>query len=397
MPNDDLKQHTTSSVDFYELLGVAFETSESDIRRAYRKTALKYHPDKNPGDQAALEKFHLLQIGYDILSNPELKALYDSARAARLAKQRQHAAFEGRRRQMKEDLERRESGAKRKRGEEGDAEERLEREIRRLAEDGKRRRKEREEMLSRGMPEEEERADAETDGQRSDGAAADESRPRGGTDVPEIDRTVKVRWVREGAGEGMDRDRLAALFARFGKVENAFLLKDKKQRAGDRREKKLVGTGVVVYNSVVGAHAAVEDAKRQTGDEWQLFESVFWASNKEPDFGRHGSSTSPTAEHALAPGTPLSTAKSAGRPAFPGLDSTPVTPISSFKAEGDVLKRVPSFASFSSANFNTPLGSPFANGAAQSPSLEEITLIRLKNAERRRLEEQIRKQEEEAA
>jgi DnaJ family protein C protein 17 len=146
MPNEDLLEHAKSTVDFYDLLGVAFETSESDIRRAYRKTALKYHPDKL-GKDFDPEKFHLLQIANDVLSDPSAKAVYDNARNARLQKQRQHALFEGKRRQMKEELEAREkggagaavTGAGGKRPREEDE---MEKEVRRLAEEGKRRRRE---------------------------------------------------------------------------------------------------------------------------------------------------------------------------------------------------------------------------------------------------------------
>jgi DnaJ homolog subfamily C member 17 len=76
MAKEDLMEHATSTADFYELLGVTFETSESDIRRAYRKTALKYHPDKL-GKDFDPEKFHLLQIANDVLSDPSAKAAYD--------------------------------------------------------------------------------------------------------------------------------------------------------------------------------------------------------------------------------------------------------------------------------------------------------------------------------
>jgi DnaJ family protein C protein 17 len=149
MAKEDLMEHATSTADFYELLGVTFETSESDIRRAYRKTALKYHPDKL-GKDFDPEKFHLLQIANDVLGDPSAKAAYDNARNARLQKQRQNELFEGKRRQMKENLEARErglgassiGGVKRPR----EASE-IDIEIRRLAEEGRRRRKEMEERM----------------------------------------------------------------------------------------------------------------------------------------------------------------------------------------------------------------------------------------------------------
>lgn len=63
--------------DYYEILGVAKDASESDIKKAYRKLALKYHPDRNPNDATAEEKFKELGEAYEILSNEEKRAAYD--------------------------------------------------------------------------------------------------------------------------------------------------------------------------------------------------------------------------------------------------------------------------------------------------------------------------------
>jgi molecular chaperone DnaJ len=62
----------------YEILGVSKDSSEEDIKRAYRKLAMKYHPDKNPGNTKAEEKFRNATEAYDILSNQEKKKSYDS-------------------------------------------------------------------------------------------------------------------------------------------------------------------------------------------------------------------------------------------------------------------------------------------------------------------------------
>lgn len=106
--NADLLKWTTSEVDFYELLGITPETfSESELRRAYRKTALKYHPDK-AGKDFDPQKYETFQAANDILSDPALKAKYDNHRQAKIQKQRANELFEGKRRQMKEDLEARE-------------------------------------------------------------------------------------------------------------------------------------------------------------------------------------------------------------------------------------------------------------------------------------------------
>jgi molecular chaperone DnaJ len=73
--------------DCYEVLGVGRSAGQDEIKKAYRMLALKYHPDKNPGDKSAEEKFKELGEAYDILSDPQKRALYD---------EHGHAAFDRR-------------------------------------------------------------------------------------------------------------------------------------------------------------------------------------------------------------------------------------------------------------------------------------------------------------
>ncbi|MBN4052001.1 DnaJ domain-containing protein, partial [Cytophagaceae bacterium AH-315-L13] len=66
-----------SKRDYYEVLGVSNSASEQEIKKAYRKLAIKYHPDKNPGDSAAEANFKEAAEAYSALSDPQKKQRYD--------------------------------------------------------------------------------------------------------------------------------------------------------------------------------------------------------------------------------------------------------------------------------------------------------------------------------
>jgi molecular chaperone DnaJ len=75
-----------SKQDYYTTLGVDKGADEAALKSAYRKLAMKYHPDKNPGDAAAEQKFKDISEAYDVLKDPQKKAAYDRFG---------HQAFEG--------------------------------------------------------------------------------------------------------------------------------------------------------------------------------------------------------------------------------------------------------------------------------------------------------------
>ena len=63
--------------DYYDVLGVSKSASPEELKSAYRKLAVKYHPDKNPGDKTAEDKFKEASEAYHVLSNPERKQSYE--------------------------------------------------------------------------------------------------------------------------------------------------------------------------------------------------------------------------------------------------------------------------------------------------------------------------------
>ena len=66
-----------SKPDYYEVLGIPRSASKDEISIAYRKLAMKYHPDRNPNNEEAIEKFKLCATAYEVLGNPEKRSLYD--------------------------------------------------------------------------------------------------------------------------------------------------------------------------------------------------------------------------------------------------------------------------------------------------------------------------------
>jgi len=76
--------------DYYQILGVSPDASPEEIKRAYRRLALRYHPDRNPGDKGAEEKFKEISEAYSVLIDPDKRARYDAARRLGFESPRAH-------------------------------------------------------------------------------------------------------------------------------------------------------------------------------------------------------------------------------------------------------------------------------------------------------------------
>lgn len=245
------------SVDYYELLSIPATASEAEIRRAYRKTSLQYHPDKVAPTPENLDKFQLLQTALNILTDAPEKLKYDQTRDAKLRRLAETAALDSRRRQMVEDLEKREAASVQQQGVKRTWTDR-ELEIKRIQEEN---RKRREAATAQKVSEAQARAEA---------AQAKEKEQQSSDSM---DRSVKVRWIKEGEGLEIDQQALEDNFA-AGDVENVVLLKDKKRRIEGRDKKVLLATAVIIFTSVAIAKKVISQGP------WEGIENVEWAAAK---------------------------------------------------------------------------------------------------------------------
>ncbi|KAJ1156432.1 hypothetical protein NDU88_009151 [Pleurodeles waltl] len=214
--------------DLYALLGLSPEAGHKDIKKAYRQKALTCHPDKNPDNPRAAERFHQLSQALAVLTDAAARAAYDRVRKAREAAARRTQRLDDHRKRVKLDLEAREREAQSRLSEE---EERritrdLEQEVRRLREEGSRQLEEqqrlvREQILREGVG-----------GRHSGGTAGQEpgiAKESGGSSA-----RLKLKWkCRKGDsdGGGYNHEALLALLQKYGRVLTLVMSTKKRGRA----------------------------------------------------------------------------------------------------------------------------------------------------------------------
>ncbi|XP_017101758.2 dnaJ homolog subfamily C member 17 [Drosophila bipectinata] len=100
-----------SDINLYELLGIDIDAEQNEIRKAYRKRALDCHPDKNPDNPQAAERFHELSKALEILTDESARSAYDKILKAKKAAELRNRQRDSKRQKLKEELEERERSA----------------------------------------------------------------------------------------------------------------------------------------------------------------------------------------------------------------------------------------------------------------------------------------------
>lgn len=219
-------------LELYVILDVAEDAGEKDILKAYRKKALKCHPDKNPDNPKATEEFHLLSRALEVLTDEAARKAYDNVIKARRNAAERHQALDDKRKKFKEDLESKErklnerETAMRKQSAASKASQNLAAEIDRLKKEG-----------HSLLVQEQERLVAEilkeTMTSRLSGGANGFSSPSAASS--EAERSLKVKWKvaskTDESNGGYDKTVITKIFSKYGVVKTVVVSAKKKGSA----------------------------------------------------------------------------------------------------------------------------------------------------------------------
>ncbi|KAJ8582230.1 DnaJ-domain-containing protein [Rhizopogon salebrosus TDB-379] len=339
----------------YELLGISQAATEAEIRTAYRTRSLKVHPDRNRNDPNAAQKFHALTTASTLLLDPLRRLALDAQFRLQAAKKQRFAAYDNKRKTMVTELEEREQEFKRARMAKQQDKAAREGENDRIREEGRRLREQREKELELRALE------RESEPEETNGEDTLTPPPLG-----DLDTTIRVKYSLSSHSTLSTALTLAAHLRRYGEIDDEAVVMSQKVRKPKKKPKKSKGqtvgetivTALMPFNQLGAAFGVVSSAaslKEQGMD-------VAWAGVSEPpilswlrDRGELGGTASQ-------------------RPKSPQTKTAPGGTFSSFPS---------SFPSFDAAPPQPP---PVATVGMD---YESLTLLRMREAERARLEKEI--------
>ncbi|XP_076453675.1 dnaJ homolog subfamily C member 17-like [Babylonia areolata] len=294
-------------MDLYGILGVSSKASEKEIVKAYRKKALKCHPDKNPDNPKAAELFHELSKALEVLTDPSAKAAYDNVLKAKQLAEERNRELDSKRRKLKDDLEARERLAEHRRDDDTRAKQNLLAEIKRLRKEGSKLLEQEQQLMREKMK------NATTVGDDSD------------SDTTVATPKIKVRWNAKRADTvgAYDEDDLSALFGRYGQIANIIVSSKKK------------GSAIIEFESYTPTLKLAENERGTNSNPL----TVKWLSGK-PSVASANSADKQTSSSTSASATPMFTSSSTAS-SFPDTGfSTTTTTINDRDFESLVLMKM---------------------------------------------------------
>ncbi|XP_068689681.1 dnaJ homolog subfamily C member 17-like [Montipora foliosa] len=220
---------------YYEILGVTRESSEKEITKAYRKKALKCHPDKNPDNKEAADLFLELSKALEVLTDPKAKAAYDAVLKAKERARLRTQALDAKRKKFKQDLEEKEDAARINKESDEIAAKNLQAEVERLREEGSKLLKEQQQFLREQL-----RKEMEIGQENSD------------TLIEDASPKLKVKWKSkksDATNGGYSQDILESIFKKYG--ETSYVIVSSKKK----------GSAIVEFKCLGSARDALENEK----------------------------------------------------------------------------------------------------------------------------------------
>ncbi|KLO13725.1 DnaJ-domain-containing protein [Schizopora paradoxa] len=355
----------------YELLGVGVEATDGDVKSAYRKLSLKVHPDRNPNNPEAAQKFHELNQAYELLLDPLRRLALTSQIKAKEARKARFAKYDAKRKNLQEELEERERAFKKQKLDKASEDRKREMENERIKEQGRRLREEKEAELNKRVEEE-----TVEDG---DSAADEES------EIPtlgHLDTTIKIKYNLTEYPDLKTSSSLASLLTQFGSMdEPSIVLSMKPPKKAPTKPPKFA-TALVPFKQIGDAFAAVCSSGRE--DRRLKNIDVSWAEGKEPKIIKW-----------------LKDKGMLGKESQPKQDPQPnPVPSSNFNKAASLVESAScgslGFSSFPESFGTATKDEPKSASTSLASGLdyEAVTLMRLRQAERAKLEKELREQEE---
>ncbi|KAK0221871.1 DnaJ domain-containing protein [Armillaria fumosa] len=253
-----------AEVNPYELLNVELEADEKTIRTAYRQRSLKVHPDRNPNNPDAARKFHELNQAYELLLDPLRRLALDAKLRVKAAKAERFKSFDTKRKAFVEELEERERAFKKARMDKQKSEADQWQANEKIKDEGRRLREEKEKELRQ----------REMNAKKVD---VEDEPPS----IQPNDTTVRVKFSLSAHPDLTTPEALAAVFAPFGPTDTETIVLSLKASKKAPSKPPKYGTALVPFKRIGDAFAAVCASGRE--DRGLKGIDITWVGGKEPE------------------------------------------------------------------------------------------------------------------